>query len=105
MGPILNTWFANNSEPHYRRATSVALNLIFANSVRSVFEDTIFLLILYPLGRYSEYLELPKQGRTKIQENNDYKPYFVSLRSVSTLFTISYIHFVSFLYLANPVFE
>jgi len=31
--PILSTWLANNSEPYYRRATSIALGFIAANSV------------------------------------------------------------------------
>jgi hypothetical protein len=32
-GPILGAWLANNSEPHYRRATSVALYLLVGNAV------------------------------------------------------------------------
>ena len=31
--PVLSAWMANNSEPHYRRATSVAIGFIAANSV------------------------------------------------------------------------
>ena len=31
--PVLAAWMANNSEPYYRRATSVALGFIAANSV------------------------------------------------------------------------
>lgn len=31
--PILSAWMANNSEPYYRRATSVALGFIATNSV------------------------------------------------------------------------
>ncbi|KIM38324.1 hypothetical protein M413DRAFT_30170 [Hebeloma cylindrosporum] len=30
--PILSTWLSNNSEPYYRRATSIALGFIAANS-------------------------------------------------------------------------
>ncbi|KAF8815171.1 MFS general substrate transporter [Phlegmacium glaucopus] len=30
--PVLAAWMANNSEPHYRRATSVALGIMAANS-------------------------------------------------------------------------
>ena len=32
-GPIIGAWNANNSEPHYRRATSVALAVLAANAV------------------------------------------------------------------------
>ena len=77
--PILSAWSANNSEPYYRRATSVALNLIFGTPVcfvvMYVISSTHFPLFL---GQHFEYLELSKQGRTKIQENNDYEPYCVS---------------------------
>ena len=31
--PILHAWNANNSEPHYRRATSVALLVLAGNVV------------------------------------------------------------------------
>jgi hypothetical protein len=31
--PILAAWMANNSEPHYRHATSVALSVFAVNSV------------------------------------------------------------------------
>ena len=31
--PLLSTWLANNSEPYYRRATSIAAGFIAANSV------------------------------------------------------------------------
>ena len=31
--PILYAWLANNSEQHYRRATSVALAVLAGNSV------------------------------------------------------------------------
>ena len=31
--PVLAAWMANNSEPYYRRGTSVALGFITANSV------------------------------------------------------------------------
>ena len=33
MAPVLSAWMANNSEPYYRRATSVALGFIATNSV------------------------------------------------------------------------
>ncbi|KAL5488440.1 hypothetical protein ACEPAI_6558 [Sanghuangporus weigelae] len=32
LPPILSAWMANNSEPHYRRATSVALGFVATNS-------------------------------------------------------------------------
>jgi hypothetical protein len=31
--PIISAWMANNSEPYYRRATSIALGFIAANLV------------------------------------------------------------------------
>ena len=31
--PVLAAWMANNSEPYYRRGTSVAMGFIAANSV------------------------------------------------------------------------
>ena len=35
--PVAAAWMANNSEPYYRRAVSVALGIIAANSVRFFF--------------------------------------------------------------------
>lgn len=32
--PTLSSWMANNSEPHYRRATSVAMGFVATNAVR-----------------------------------------------------------------------
>ncbi|KAH9474630.1 putative transporter [Psilocybe cubensis] len=29
--PVISAWFSNNTEPYYRRATSIALGLMFAN--------------------------------------------------------------------------
>ena len=97
--PILSAWFANNSEPHYRRATSIALNLIFSTPVcfvvTYIISSTHFPVFL---GQHSEYLELPKQGRTKIQENNDYKPCHVSLLTRFLLFYLRYIVFLCFFF-------
>jgi hypothetical protein len=33
VNPILAAWLNNNSEPHYRRATSVALGVLAVNAV------------------------------------------------------------------------
>ena len=33
IAPVLSAWMANNSEPYYRRATSVAIGFIATNSV------------------------------------------------------------------------
>ena len=41
--PILSTWLANNSEPYYRRATSIALGFIAVNSVFLFFWSYSFL--------------------------------------------------------------
>jgi hypothetical protein len=35
--PILGAWTANNSEPYYRRATSIAVGAIATNSVSLLF--------------------------------------------------------------------
>jgi len=32
--PILSAWMANNSEPYYRRATSISVGFMSLNSVR-----------------------------------------------------------------------
>ena len=32
-GPVLAAWMANNSEPYYRRGTSVAMGIISSNFV------------------------------------------------------------------------
>ena len=46
-GPVLPAWMANNSEPHYRRATTIALNTIAGNavcfSVEAVFIFSLFI--------------------------------------------------------------
>ena len=44
--------------------------------------------ILFISGRYFEYMEFPKQRWTKIQENNNYEPHFVSV-SASPLLPFS----------------
>lgn len=31
--PIVSAWMANNSEPHYRRATSIAMGFVATNAV------------------------------------------------------------------------
>ena len=93
--PILTAWMANNSEPHYRRATTLALNIIAANavcfSVKSVFISPLF--IPYFLGGYPKYLEFSDQRRTKVQENNNYEPHFVSVLGFSILSLLILIHF------------
>ena len=58
-----------------------------------------FFSIYFPfLGGYLEYLEFPNQRRTKVQENNNYEPHFVSVRSVFLLFLslLILIHLASF---------
>ena len=45
--PVLSAWMANNSEPHYRRATSVAIGFIATNSVRLLSSSSISLFIIY----------------------------------------------------------
>ena len=43
--PILSAWMANNSEPHYRHATSVALGVFAVNSVS--FGYKLFLSVFF----------------------------------------------------------
>ena len=45
--PLLSAWMANNSEPHYRRATSVALGFVATNAV------SLFFLGLFAEGGVS----------------------------------------------------
>jgi hypothetical protein len=40
--PVLSAWMANNSEPHYRRATSVAIGFIATNSVCSFPPSSVY---------------------------------------------------------------
>ena len=42
VAPILFAWVANNSEPHYRRATAVALIFMTANAVCFSIEYIIY---------------------------------------------------------------
>jgi len=86
--PVLAAWIANNSEPHYRRATSVALGFMAANSVCSAVTFIIFRFndFLYISGRHFEYMELPLKSRTKFQENNNYESHLVSVPLVSPFF-------------------
>lgn len=59
--PIIAAWLSNNSEPYYRRATSIALGFVATNSVRLVHNSCS-----YPRchayrfsGWYFEYLAVP----------------------------------------------
>ena len=45
--PVLSAWMANNSEPHYRRATSVAIGFIATNSVCFFFLSSSSIIILF----------------------------------------------------------
>ena len=76
IAPIISAWLANNSEPHYRRATSVALVVLAANAVCFDEKYTIIFhtyFFLYLSGWYFEYLELPNQGWTEIPQHNNYE--------------------------------
>lgn len=44
--PVIAAWLANNSEPHYRRATNIALILIFNSAVCFFFSVMIFFFLL-----------------------------------------------------------
>jgi hypothetical protein len=59
--PVLSAWMANNSEPYYRRATSVAIGFIATNSVCFAFILLLLLLLftLFVSGWHFEYLEFP----------------------------------------------
>ena len=45
-GPIISAWNANNSEPHYRRATSVALSVLAANAVCFFLAILVYITII-----------------------------------------------------------
>ena len=48
--PILSAWMANNSEPHYRRATAIALCTITTNAVIFLLWDHIYFSFdLFPI--------------------------------------------------------
>ena len=78
LSPILAAWMANNSETHYRRATSVALAVFAANSVCFGDKYTIIFSLLISLsGWHFKYLEFSNQGRTKVPQNNNYESHVV----------------------------
>ena len=85
---VFLAWAANNSEPHYRRATTLALGSGAVNAVCFPFGQYLFLplFISYFSGRYLEYLEFPNQRRTKIQENNNHESNFVSILLSGSVF-------------------
>ena len=64
--PILSAWLANNSEPHYRRATSVALVVLAANAVCFFFCEFFFfaysISILFQGGILSTWSYPTKDG-------------------------------------------
>ena len=63
--PVVAAWLANNSEPHYRRATNIAIILIFHSAVcPSTVSIVFFLLIPFLSGWDFGFLELPIQRRT-----------------------------------------
>ena len=98
--PVLVAWMSNNSEPYYRRAATVGLNLIFSSAVCYAVkfgQVYYFLLVFLILGRCHEYLEFPIQGRTEIHENDNHMPNFVSF---SFDFCLIYFFFLSTL--VNP---
>ncbi|KXN92712.1 hypothetical protein AN958_06990 [Leucoagaricus sp. SymC.cos] len=68
VAPILSAWMANNSEPYFRRATSIAFGFIATNSVSSP---------VRLWRRYLEYLAVPYKGRTEIHEDDDHGPRFL----------------------------
>lgn len=35
--PVLSAWMANNSEPHYRRASSIAFGFVATNAVSQIY--------------------------------------------------------------------
>ena len=59
LAPVISAWMANNSEPYYRRATSIALGFVATNAVCGPFllSGTGY-LTLYA-GRNPQYLAIP----------------------------------------------
>ena len=94
IAPVLSAWMANNSEPYYRRATSVAFGFIATNSVcfvpfiKYIYHYYYLFTFDFISGRYFEYMEFPNQRRTKIQENNNHEPHFVSVHSPFSFVTL-----------------
>ena len=62
--PVLGAWMANNSEPHYRRATTIALVFISASAVCVAAKYIIF-YYLFPIfqgGILSSFSFPSKEG-------------------------------------------
>ena len=64
VNPILYAWLANNSEPHYRRATSVALAVLGGNVVCFADKYTIIFLTHFPFFRVAFWVPGVSQPRT-----------------------------------------
>jgi hypothetical protein len=80
--PILSAWMANNSEPYYRRATSIAFGFIATNAVglqKFVMDVSVLTLVGLSLGRNLEYVEFPDQRRTALHEDDDHEFDLVSI--------------------------
>jgi len=78
--PTLYAWLANNSEPYYRRAMSIALGAIMANLVLRIFFSNSLIPDLnhLGLGGYPCYMELPLKERAKVHKYYDNESYIVS---------------------------
>ena len=79
--PTLYAWLANNSEPYYRRAMSIAIGTVMANLVRILFffSNSVIPDLNHPgLGRYPCFMEFSLKGRTKVQKNYDFGSCIVS---------------------------
>lgn len=66
LPPILSAWMANNSEPHYRRATSVALGFVATNAVSNLYlirMSQANVLNIY-VGWHFEHLAIPEERGT-----------------------------------------
>ena len=85
LPPVLSAWIANNSEPHYRRATSIALMFASTNIVRPTLVPPLlfFIVSLSDINRavtgwYSQHVAFPEERSPEIYKDHDYVRRFVS---------------------------
>ena len=90
--PVIAAWISNNSEPHYTRATSIAVGLGATNIV-SVFWHLQRLCVGYlrfctTTGRNIEHLALSHSRGPKIPQNYDHEPRIVRDPSISRTYSV-----------------
>ena len=91
----MSAWMANNSEPHYRRASSVAFGFIATNAVSAARFILLYITEPMAVGWYSEHVEFPFEGSTPLHEDDNYEPDFVSVQVFSPSSNYSHLLFSS----------